>query len=66
MARSSLGNVSRVGCVAVVHDGRQAVSMLLRREGEPVIQLLTRLDLGVAKALEEGVRTDEVNPSNSN
>ena len=58
----SLANVSRVGCVAVAHDGRQTVSMLLRREGETVTQLLTRLDLAVAKALTEGIRTDEVNP----
>ena len=58
----SLANVGRVGCVAVAHDGRQTVSMLLRREGETVTQLLNRLDLAVAKALTEGIRTDEVNP----
>jgi hypothetical protein len=58
----TLGNVRPVGCVAVAHDGRQTVSMLLRREGETVTQLLTRLDLAIAKALTEGIRTDEVNP----
>ena len=58
----SLANVSRFGCVAVAHDGRQTVSMLLRREGETVTQLLTRLDRAVAKALTQGIRTDEVNP----
>jgi hypothetical protein len=58
----TLGNVRPVGCVAVAHDGRQTVSMLLRREGETVTQLLTRLDLVIAKALNEGIRTDEVNP----
>jgi hypothetical protein len=36
--------------------------MLLQREGETVTQLLTRLDLAIAKALTEGIRTDEVNP----
>lgn len=60
----TLGNVRPVGCVAVAHDGRQTVSMLLRREGETVTQLLTRLDLAIAKALNEGTRTDEVNPIN--
>jgi len=45
----TLANVSRVGCVAVAHDRRQTVSMLLRREGETVTHLLTRLDLAVAK-----------------
>jgi len=58
----TLANVLRVGCVAVAHDGRQTVSMLLRREGETVTQLLTRLDLAIGKALNEGIRTDEVNP----
>jgi len=58
----TLGNVRPVGCVAVAHDGRQTVSMLLRREGETVTQLLTRLDGAIAKALTEGIRIDEVNP----
>jgi hypothetical protein len=58
----TLGNVRPVGCVAVAHDGRQTVSMLLRRDGETVTQLLTRLDVAIAKALTEGIRTDEVNP----
>ena len=58
----TLANLRKVGCVAVAHDGRQTVSMLLRREGETVTHLLTRLDLAVGKALTEGIRTDEVNP----
>ena len=58
----TLGNVRPVGCVAVAHDGRQTVAMLLRREGETVTQLLTRLDLAIAKAFTEGTCTDEVNP----
>jgi hypothetical protein len=58
----TVGNVCPVGFVAVAHDGRQTVSMLLRREGETATQLLTRLDLAIAKAFTEGIRTDEVNP----
>jgi len=58
----TLGNVRPVGCVAVAHDGRQTLSMLLRRNGETVTQLLTRLDVAIAKALTEDIRTDEVNP----
>ena len=58
----TLGNVRPVGCVAVAHDSSQTVCMLLLREGETVTQLLTRLDLAIAKALTEGTRTDEVNP----
>jgi hypothetical protein len=38
------------------------LSMLLRREEEAICQLLlTRLDLAIGKALNEGIRTDEVN-----
>jgi hypothetical protein len=58
----TLGNVRQVGCVAVAHDGRQTLSMLLRRDGETVTQLLTRLDVAIARALTQGIRTDEVNP----
>jgi len=58
----TVGNVRPVGCVAVAHDGRQTVSMLRRREAESVTELLARLDLAIAKALNEGIRTDEVNP----
>ena len=58
----TIGNVRPVGCVAVAHDGRQTLSMLRRGEGEAVSQLLTRLDLAIGKALNEGIRTDEVNP----
>jgi hypothetical protein len=57
----TLGNVRPVGCVAVAHDGRQTVAMLLRREGESVMELLTRLDRAIAKARNEGIRNDEVN-----
>jgi len=46
----TLGYVRPVGRVAVAHDGPQTVSMLLRREGEAVTQLLTRPDLAIAQA----------------
>jgi len=60
----TVGNVRPVGCVAVAHDGRQTVAMLLRREGETATELLTRLDVAIAKAITEGIRVDEVNPIN--
>ena len=50
-----------VGCVAVTHDGHKTLSMLVRREGETLAQLFTRLDLAIDKARTEGVRIDEVN-----
>jgi hypothetical protein len=57
----TFGIIRPAGCVAVAHDGRQTVSMLVRRDGETVAQLLTRLDLAIAAARAEGVRVDEVN-----
>jgi hypothetical protein len=35
--------------------------MLVRREGETLAQLLTRLDLAISKAFTEDVFTDEIN-----
>ena len=61
-AQITVGKERPVGCVAVAHGGRQTVAMLLRHEGETVTELLTRLDQAIAKALTEGIRTDEVNP----
>ena len=58
----TLGNVRPVGCVAVAHDGRQTVSMLLRREGETVTQLLTRLDLAIANNVHLGILVDTSEP----
>ena len=58
----TVGNIRPVGCVAVAHDGRQTVSMLLRRQEETVTELLARLNLAIAKAFNDGIRTDEVNP----
>jgi hypothetical protein len=40
--------------------------MLIRRRGETLTQLLTRLDLAIAKAFTEDIFTDEINsPSNT-
>ena len=40
--------------------------MLVRRKGEILAQLLTRLDLAIAKAYNEGIFTDEINPPPTN
>jgi len=36
--------------------------LAIRRKGESLVQLLTRLDQAIAKANDEGVFTDEINP----
>ena len=49
-------------CVAVAHEGKNTLAMLVRRKGETLAQLLIRLDLAIARAQTEDVFTDEVNP----
>jgi predicted RNA-binding protein YlqC (UPF0109 family) len=55
-------NAKSIGCVAVAADGHNSLAMLVRRQGETLAQLLIRLDQAIAKALDYGVFTDEVNP----
>jgi hypothetical protein len=56
-----VGIMQPAGCVAVAGEGRQSVAMLRRREGETLKQLLTRLDLAIARAVVDDIYTDEVN-----
>jgi hypothetical protein len=59
----TIGIIPPVGkCVAVAHEGRNTLAMLVRRKGETLAQLLTRLDLAIARAQTEDVCTDEINP----
>jgi hypothetical protein len=62
----TVGVLRPVGCVAVASDGHNALAMLVRRRGETLAQLLTRLDLAIAKALTEDVYTDEINAPSTN
>ncbi len=59
----TLGNKYPIGGVAVASDEHNALAMLVRREGETLAQLLTRLDQAVAKTLDEDIYTDEINPA---
>jgi hypothetical protein len=47
--------------VAIAHEGKNTLAMLVRRKGETLTQLLTRLDLAIGRAQTEDVFTDEVN-----
>jgi hypothetical protein len=58
----TVGRLRPVGCVATAADEDQSLAMLVRRPGETLLQLLTRLDQAIEKAYEEGVPTDEINP----
>ena len=57
----TVGVVEPVGCVATAVDGSNCLAMLVRRDGETLAQLLTRLDLAVGLAFAEDIFTDEVN-----
>ncbi len=57
----TIGTLEPVGGVATVVDGSNCLAMLVRREGETLLQLLQRLDLTVALAFTEDIFTDEVN-----
>jgi hypothetical protein len=59
----TLGQLHSFGCVATACDGHNSLAMLVRREGETLAELLTRLDRAIAKAQTEDVYTDEINPS---
>ena len=56
-----IGIMPPAGCVAVAAEGRHTLAMLRRRTGETLVQLLTRLDLAVAKAMTDDIFIDEVN-----
>jgi hypothetical protein len=57
-----IGIMAPAGCVAVAAEGRHALAMLQRQKGETFAQLLTRLDLAIARAMIDDIYTDEVNP----
>ena len=58
----TVGRQRPIGCIATACDEDQCLAMLVRRKGESLLQLLTRLDEAIAKAYEENIFTDEINP----
>ncbi|MFI5095875.1 MAG: hypothetical protein ACHQIK_20835 [Candidatus Acidiferrales bacterium] len=57
----TIGTLRPVGCVATACDADSTLAMLVRRKGETLTRLLTRLDLAIAKAYDEEIFTDEIN-----
>jgi acetylglutamate kinase len=57
----TIGMLRSVGCVATAADEDCNYAMLVRRRGESLFQLLTRLDQAIDKALTLGIFTDEIN-----
>lgn len=57
----TIGALYPIRCVAIANDGNASLAMLVRRDGETLTQLLTRLDAAIALAYDEDKFTDEVN-----
>ncbi|HWJ19907.1 MAG TPA: hypothetical protein VNR65_14395 [Geobacterales bacterium] len=57
----TIGMLRPVGCVATASDEDCNYAMLVRRRGESLFQLLTRLDQAIDKALTLDIFTDEIN-----
>lgn len=57
----SLSTDTPIGCIASAADQDVCYAMLLRRKGERIQQLLSRLDHAIARASEAGELVDEVN-----
>lgn len=57
----TIGTIGPVGSVAIASDGHNSLAMLVRRKGETLEALLTRLDQAIDKAINEEIFTDEIN-----
>ena len=49
-------------CIAVAHEGRHTLAMLKRQKSEFLAQLLSCLDLAIARAETDDIFTDETDP----
>jgi hypothetical protein len=57
----TIGMMRPVGCVVTAADEDRCLAMLVRRRGETLGQLLTRLDRAIDKAINQDIFTDEIN-----
>ena len=59
----TIGDVgANVGCVAAAADHHMCYAMLAQRDGESLLELMSRLDRAIATASETSVTIDEINP----
>jgi hypothetical protein len=57
----TIGGIGSVPCVATAVDDDVRFTMLVRRDGETLKQLLIRLDRAIEMAVEDEIFIDEVN-----
>ena len=55
-------NMQGLGCLAAAADEEGSYAMLLRRDKESLLELINRLDAAIARAADNNVVVDEVNP----
>ena len=58
----TLGALDPIKCVAIATDEASCLTMLQRRSGETLQQLLERLDAAIDRAWTADQSTDEINP----
>jgi hypothetical protein len=57
----TIGAIASIACAAAAADEDQCLAMLVRRDGEPLGQLLIRLDRAIEIAAEDELFIDEIN-----
>jgi hypothetical protein len=60
-----IGTIAPIRGAAIAHDGKKTLVMLKHRPGEPLPDLLHRLDAAIATAKATGKRVDEINNASS-
>ena len=58
----TIGAMGPVDCAATAADQDICYAMLVRHNGESLLELLFRLDRSIAKAADNNTTIDEVNP----
>ena len=58
----TIGEIDPIPCVAIANAEERCLAMLKRRSGESLHDLLVRLDAAIAKAWNEQILIDEINP----
>lgn len=58
----TIGRISQFIDAAVANDKHITYAMLHREDGESLVDLMTRLDQAVRKAIDEDTPIDEINP----
>jgi len=57
----TIGAIAAIPCAATAADDDQCLAMLVRRDGETLYELLSRLDRAIEMAGEDEIFIDEVN-----